>query len=269
MFSEILPLNSFCVPLFLFPSRIPIMQILDLLWLHTYYFFLVLFSSISIDYFRWSFPPCHLHKVFSSVLGCLYRFLCGLHFFCFYFVFQFFSLNFANFFLSTSLITALNCLFSNSFEIMERLFMSSSFYVIVWQHFTVLCFFNFLFFLVAACYRSCVYSLFLNDMSFSVPTISRMFTWEKSQSNILLAELCVNWFTLYFFPENTDGRFRLLATQNSFSLLSCLTVKLLLTKVLSLRTLFSSYFPWHSLVKYRVQPLHNSTILWTVLCCSK
>lgn len=92
-------------------------------------------------------------------------------------------------------------------------------------------------------------------MSFSVSTICRRSTWRGPRAVFRLAgvELCGNCFTLYFFPENGDGRFRLLTTQ-SFSLFSCLTVKWLLIKMFYHCVLFSSSFPCHSLLKNRVQP---------------
>lgn len=73
--------------------------------------------------------------------------------------------------------------FVKSFEIMARFLITPSFYLIV-GNIILLCFLKYLFFLVAACYRSCVHSFFLNDMSFLIPTICRRFLWERSQGNI-------------------------------------------------------------------------------------
>ena len=103
------------------------------------------------------------------------------------------------------------------------------------------------FFLVAACYGSFIHSLFLKDMSFPIPSyLQEIHMGEEPGKCSRLTEIelvCEFFFTFNFSPANGDTQFYG-CLQLSFSLLSCVTIKLLLAKMLYHCThCFKSYFP--------------------------
>lgn len=152
MFLQIVPLNIlFSVPLFLFPSsRIPLTEILELLCLP----YLLSFILFNYTFQFIAFINSFFHVTcmfFSSVIFCLYRFQCGLHFsvyFFFHFFLNFmFFINFSDHLFSKLLYHCIKLFtyFINSFEIMARLLITSKFLFNCWQHCSALFFKIFVF----------------------------------------------------------------------------------------------------------------------------
>ena len=118
--------------------------------------------------------------------------------------------------------------------------------VFIVRTFSFFMIFQSVFFLIAACYGSFIHSLFLKDVSFPITSYLQEIHMEEEPGKCSsLAE--IELVCEYFLPLTSLQQMEIhsfMTAYNCFSLLSCVTIKLLLANMLHhCIHCFKSYFP--------------------------